>query len=550
MKKPTIVFDLILILTFFKTTYKQLIMRLKILLLVVIPFLLFSACTHNEDDNQSNQNDLFGTGWNSGENFSQTIPVAINYGNYQSGGVLPTSVDLTSKFPPIGYQGQLGTCVAWAVGYNNKSYLDCVTRGLSPADMQSSNNQYSPTDLFFSIDPSKRSCANGTNFDDAFNVLITRGVNTLASVPYTEFCYSTSPGNPATASTNTIKNYRRIEGSIDEIKEYLAQGVPVVLGAMVNHEFQLLSGNGVLTNLNYNGNESGHAMVIAGYDDARNAFRIVNSWGYTWGDNGYLWVDYNFLVNKFCVQGGQKSLFVAYNDNTTPINPPQSGSSPDLTALVMSDFTLYPSLSFYINARRAFFDVKNVGNEIITSASNWNIYYLWVDAFNANNYGVIFRGEFTNAIPQNTYQNINSNYTLINFNLSPGASLGQTVMAVPYVSWDYFMPQLNGSYYLVMYIDKGNSGETNQTNNVFYVTQTPKFFSNGYSNKTANGNLIENKHQFDDLLTFKLNLTESDLRSEVVLAPYRKLSKEKFPNAYTSEEIVAFLKYKIKNGGL
>ena len=521
--------------------------------LMIIPLLFLHACKKDKTEPTNppnNSNNLFGTGWNSQENFSQTIPVAITYGNYQSGSSLPSSIDLTPKFPPIGNQGQLGTCVAWATGYNNKTYLDGVSKNLSPSQLQSFNNQYSPTDLFFSINPSKRSCNNGTNFDDAFNVLISRGVNTLANVPYDEVCRSNSPGNATTALANRIKNFRRIQGSVIEIKEYLAQGIPVVIGAMVNSEFQQLRGSGILNNLNYTGDVGGHAMVIAGYDDSKSAFRIINSWGYAWGDNGYLWVDYNFLVNKFCVQGGQKSLFVAFNDNTTTINPPAIGSGPDLTALVTSDFTIYPSFSPYINARRAFFDVKNIGNQVIAASSNWNIYYLWVDAFNANNYGIIFRGEFTTLIPQNTYQNINANYARINYNLASGASLGQTIMGLPYVSWDYFMPQVSGSYYLVLFIDKGNSNETNQTNNVFYVTQAPKFFNNGYSNRGANSSISDNKYQFGDMLSFKFNLKESLLNNEAALTPFRELSNKEFANAYTSQEIVSFLKYKIKNGGI
>ena len=526
--------------------------RLTVVLLFILP-----ACKKDKTDpsnppNNPGNSNSFSTGWNSQENFSQTIPVAINYGNYQTGSTLPASVDLTSQFPPVGNQGQLSTCVAWAVAYADKSYLDGVARNLTPSQLQSFNNQYSPTDLFFSIDQSKRSCNNGTFFDDAFNVLINRGVNTLASVPYDGLCYGSSPGNAYTASANKIKNYRRIQGSVNEIKEYLAQGVPVVIGAMVNKEFQLWQGGGVLNNLNYTGDEGGHAMVIAGYDDSRGAFRIINSWGSAWGDNGYAWVGYDFLVNKFCVQNGQKSLFVAFNDNNTTVNPPTpSGGGPDLTALVMSDYTLYPASSLYVNARRAFFDVKNVGDQTISAASNWNIYYLWVNAFDANNYGIIFRGQFTTTIPENTFQNINANYTLINFNLAPGASLGQTIMGLPYISWDYFMPQITGSYYLVMFIDKGSSDETNQTNNVFYVTQTPKFFTTGYSSLRPTDNTgSENKYQFEDILSFKLNLTERDLSKEALLRPYRKLSNEKFANAYTSEEIVSFLKYKIKNGGL
>ena len=37
----------------------------------------------------------------------------------------------------------------------------------------------------------------------------------------------------------------------------------------------------------------GHAMVVIGYSDDRNAFKIINSWGTEWCDGGYGWLDYN-----------------------------------------------------------------------------------------------------------------------------------------------------------------------------------------------------------------------------------------------------------------
>lgn len=45
-----------------------------------------------------------------------------------------------------------------------------------------------------------------------------------------------------------------------------------------------------------------HAMALVGYDDNKNAFRIRNSWGTDWGDEGSIWVDYDFFIDNFCTE--------------------------------------------------------------------------------------------------------------------------------------------------------------------------------------------------------------------------------------------------------
>ncbi|NQX86025.1 MAG: hypothetical protein HRT67_08985 [Flavobacteriaceae bacterium] len=36
--------------------------------------------------------------------------------------------------------------------------------------------------------------------------------------------------------------------------------------------------------------DSCHAMLVIGYSDDYNAFKVVNSWGSDWGDNGFIWI--------------------------------------------------------------------------------------------------------------------------------------------------------------------------------------------------------------------------------------------------------------------
>ncbi len=46
----------------------------------------------------------------------------------------------------------------------------------------------------------------------------------------------------------------------------------------------------------FNGKAKGeinHAIIITGWDDEKQAWRIKNSWGTEWGESGYMWIAYN-----------------------------------------------------------------------------------------------------------------------------------------------------------------------------------------------------------------------------------------------------------------
>ena len=45
----------------------------------------------------------------------------------------------------------------------------------------------------------------------------------------------------------------------------------------------------------------GHAVLIAGYDDATSRFLVRNSWGENWGNNGYFTMPYAYVTNnQYC----------------------------------------------------------------------------------------------------------------------------------------------------------------------------------------------------------------------------------------------------------
>jgi hypothetical protein len=107
------------------------------------------------------------------------------------------------------------------------------------------------------------------------------------------------------ASHLKVGSWRKIGDSVDEIKHQLFNmRHPVLLLMTITDELsdadpwppeQVYHWSGTLPDL-----RNWHSMLIFGYDDARQAFRVRNSWGDGWGDDGNLWIGYdNFAAGPW-----------------------------------------------------------------------------------------------------------------------------------------------------------------------------------------------------------------------------------------------------------
>lgn len=519
----------------------------KYLFFCLSAILLFSSCekTPEEVANLLNQ----ALGW-FGTDDPNVVPenVALGFG----GGDLPSSHDLTSKFPPIGDQGEYGTCVAWAVGYNCKTALEAINRGYTPAQLASSQYQVSPKDLFKRIPTNKKgeNC-NGTDFTTAFDQLLNSGAATLQNAPYTNLGNCSGSSTATGAEEHKIKNYRRIDYTIDAIREQIANNVPVVFGAKLSDNFMSWRTSNVLSsNSSYNnvGQHAYHALTICAYDDNKGpngAFKIANTWGkLNWGDNGFAWVDYNFFINEFCFA---KNVYIATDDNgnTPPSNtdPPANHNGIDLSAWVFSDYSTSG------NDREMEYNVYNIGNLATNTNNPWGIMYFYYNAYNADDYGIIFYDEFNTNVSAGTancYYDDQQGMDVcdINININSNSSFASTLFGdtEDRLYQSYTMPQLNGSYYLVVYADATFVyDEADEDNNFFYSSgQDPINFVNGIG-KTSNGTAINpNEYKFK-------NNQAMDLSKK---SKFRTAVYEKNKNAYSLDEIKKMLLNKRNSGEL
>lgn len=53
----------------------------------------------------------------------------------------------------------------------------------------------------------------------------------------------------------------------------------------------------MFTHAGFHSKWKGHAVLLVGYDRKEGYFKFQNSWGTSWGDSGYFYTSFEFLVD-------------------------------------------------------------------------------------------------------------------------------------------------------------------------------------------------------------------------------------------------------------
>lgn len=244
---------------------------------------------------------------------------------------VPASFSLDG--PPIINQGITNKCVSFSGGY----YILGMYNGLKSS---SSNTDVAGSVEFMHSQYKKintEDCAEGAYmFDEGGSgtigmaqILETYGTCSNGQLPFVDSKACTVvPANLVTeAAKNKTGGFAILDKAeyqnTDELKSWIYAGYPLWFAADVEDNFDALKAGEVWKASS--GTESGHAMVLVGWDDAKNAFKIANSWGTGWADKGYGWIDYAFLQKQF---KNNPSVGVIYpNDNQRAVFNKLSPSS-------------------------------------------------------------------------------------------------------------------------------------------------------------------------------------------------------------------------------
>ncbi|HNQ66912.1 MAG TPA: C1 family peptidase [Bacteroidales bacterium] len=215
--------------------------------------------------------------------------------------VLPVKFVLNTPPPePYGQGYYQGSCAAWAIAYGAMSYYFNDEQGYNKLY----NKVFSPAFLYNQT-KTTNDCNSGLYFETyydtigAFNFIMKNGVCKWSDMPYYFSgcnCYNIPDESQIEkAKKYRIKSYYSVNTtSVKTLKNVLYRGDPIIIAVDTDEDFYYL-GNEVWKP-DYTKEPDGcHAMLIVGYDDNRRAFKILNSYGIYWGDNGYLWLSYDHI---------------------------------------------------------------------------------------------------------------------------------------------------------------------------------------------------------------------------------------------------------------
>ena len=192
---------------------------------------------------------------------------------------LPAFFQIT--MPAVQDQGTEGSCVPFAVFY----YMGSVEfkTVLSPE---------------WAYDQLKQgSCADGSSLIGNLNFFFTNGTVSWNTLPYTSGSCDITPTQAqiTEAQNYRTKGYRSVYSSDSiAIKTLLSTGHPLAFTFTADANFYY-AGPGYVWRSYSPTIYAPHCITLCGYDDSKKAYRAVNQWGTAWGDNGYIWIEYDFF---------------------------------------------------------------------------------------------------------------------------------------------------------------------------------------------------------------------------------------------------------------
>lgn len=214
---------------------------------------------------------------------------------------------------PVRDQGTCGSC--WA--FTSLASIESSHLLINKEPLDLSEQQ------LVSCTPSPSSGCQGGFYDITYSWMLTHdlAVNSEAQEPYLNqrtTCLNNFSEGIKVANWGKVGQF----ATINDVKEAIVTHGAISAGLQANNPMFKNYMPGMVIR-GSQGALADHAIAIIGWDDAKQAWLIKNSWGELWGDKGYGWVGYNA-----CGIGDFSWVDVVKNDNN-PEPEPEPIPNPD-----------------------------------------------------------------------------------------------------------------------------------------------------------------------------------------------------------------------------
>lgn len=203
---------------------------------------------------------------------------------------------------PIKNQGQCGSCWAFSVTAVLEALIKIQTHQIVDLAEQT----------LVSSCESGGSCSGG--YFSAFNYMKSPGLPDEGQDPYK--AYDTSCKSGLTAKERVVNWYYIGDGgdepSTEQLKTAILEHGPISVTVYANSTFSAYKG-GIFNNCSSSGSEN-HMVNIEGWNDDGQYWVMRNSWGNTWGDNGYMNIRYTGASGAKCNRIGATAAYAIYKD--------------------------------------------------------------------------------------------------------------------------------------------------------------------------------------------------------------------------------------------
>lgn len=213
--------------------------------------------------------------------------------------------------PPVVDQGNCGSC--WDFAGCGTCTMAAIKAGHGKAD-----GSYRLSEQYV-LDCGRNGGCNGDDHSSVFDMALSKGLPLAAEYG----AYTARPG-----SCKPAKNLIQIRGwgyceanargpaSTQSIKDAMAAKGPISVAIAADSAFMNIRPGTVFKGSGSRG--INHEVILVGWDDDKGAWKLRNSWGTGWADEGFCWIKY--AANEV----GTDAAWV----DVTPVDPPAPPAPP------------------------------------------------------------------------------------------------------------------------------------------------------------------------------------------------------------------------------